>query len=113
MPQGLEGPLLVPISPGHGLSVLDTVALLPMTIGACWALVGLWQRRQPLMQKALASPVAYGATTFIAGLGVGLLMASDFSDFFWWWLIGAALVGSIALGLVLLSSFDEKGGAGG
>lgn len=92
MPQGLEGPLLVPISPGHGLSVLDTVALLPMTIGACWALVGLWQ---PLMQKALASPVAYGATTFIAGL------------------IGAALVGSITLGLVLLSSFDEKGGAGG
>lgn len=65
------------------------------------------------MHKALASPVAYGAMAFIAGLGVGLLIASAFSDFFWWWLVGAALVGGVTLGMVLLAASDEKQGTCG
>jgi hypothetical protein len=30
VPAGLEGPVLVPISPGHGLSLVDVVALVPL-----------------------------------------------------------------------------------
>jgi hypothetical protein len=32
-PAQLEGPVLVPISPGHALSVLDSVALIPLLTG--------------------------------------------------------------------------------
>ena len=33
LPAGLEGPVLVPISPGHGLSLVDVVALVPLLAG--------------------------------------------------------------------------------
>ena len=33
VPAGLEGPVLVPISPGHGLSLVDVVALVPLLAG--------------------------------------------------------------------------------
>jgi hypothetical protein len=33
VPAGLEGPVLVPISPGHGLSLVDLVALAPLLAG--------------------------------------------------------------------------------
>jgi hypothetical protein len=45
---GLEGPVLVPISPGHGLSLVDVVALVPLLAGTGLLLGGLWQRRQRL-----------------------------------------------------------------
>jgi hypothetical protein len=31
---GLEGPVLVPISPGHGLSLVDVVVLVPSLVGS-------------------------------------------------------------------------------
>ena len=46
VPAGLEGPVLVPISPGHGLSLVDVVALVPLLAGTGLLLGGLWQRRQ-------------------------------------------------------------------
>jgi hypothetical protein len=33
VPAGLEGPVLVRISPGHGLSLVDLVALAPLLAG--------------------------------------------------------------------------------
>jgi hypothetical protein len=33
VPAGLEGPVLVPIGPGHGLSLVDLVALAPLLAG--------------------------------------------------------------------------------
>lgn len=51
-PTEFEGPILVPISPGHALSVLDSIALMPLLIG--WAVLfgGLWQRRERLREFA-------------------------------------------------------------
>lgn len=46
VPAGLEGPVLVPISPGHGLSLVDVVALVPLLAATGLLLGGLWQRRQ-------------------------------------------------------------------
>jgi hypothetical protein len=33
------------------------------------------------------------STVFTGGFGLGLLIASAFSTFFWWWAVGAALFG--------------------
>ncbi len=35
-PAQVEGPVLVPISPGHALAVLDFVALIPLLVGLAW-----------------------------------------------------------------------------
>jgi hypothetical protein len=48
VPAGLEGPVLVPISPRHGLSLVDVVALVPLLAGTGLLIGGLWQRRQRL-----------------------------------------------------------------
>jgi len=48
VPAGLEGPVLAPISPGHGLSLVDVVALVPLLAGTGLLAGGLWQRRQQL-----------------------------------------------------------------
>ena len=53
VPAGLEGPVLVPISPGHGLSLVDVVALVPLLAGTgcCLAASGSvdsgWMWRSP------------------------------------------------------------------
>jgi heme exporter protein D len=39
-----------------------------------------------------------------AGLGMGLLIASVFSGFFWWWAIGATTLGVAVLVLVPLTA---------
>ena len=33
-PASIEGPVILPISPGHALSVLDAVAVLPLLAGS-------------------------------------------------------------------------------
>jgi hypothetical protein len=90
-PARLEGPVLVPISPGHALSVLDSVALIPLLTGLAWLYWGVWARRSRLYDAMRASPGKGGLAVFAAGLGVGLLLASAFSTFWWWWAIGATL----------------------
>jgi len=90
-PARLEGPVLVPISPGHALSVLDSVALIPLLTGLAWLYWGIWARRSRLYDAMRTSPGKGGLAVFAAGLGVGLLLASAFSTFWWWWAIGATL----------------------
>jgi len=92
-PAQWEGPVLVPISPGHALSVLDTFGVLPILTGMGWLYYGLWQRRQRLYESLQASPQMGSLGVFVAGAGLGLLLASSFSSFFWWWAIGALLFG--------------------
>ncbi len=90
-PAQLEGPVLVPISPGHALSMLDSVALIPLLMGLAWLYWGVWLRRYQIYDAMRTSPGKGGLGVFVAGLGVGLLLASAFSTFWWWWAIGAAL----------------------
>ena len=93
LPARVEGPILLPISPGHALTVLDTVALLPMLAGIGWLYAGLWRRRSRLGEKVRTSPGWSGLGIFVAGLGLGLMLASAYSSFFWWWAVGAVLWG--------------------
>ncbi len=92
LPAHLEGPVLVPISPGHALTRVDTVALLPLLAGVAVMYGGIWTRRERLLQSAGNRPGIGALTVFSAGAGLGLLLASAFSSFFWRWAIGAALV---------------------
>lgn len=92
-PSQWEGSVLIPISPGHGLSALDMLGVAPILIGMGWLYFGLWQRRHQLYQSLQRSPKMGGLSVFVAGLGLGLLLASSFSAFFWWWAVGALLFG--------------------
>ena len=55
-PARVEGPVLVPISPGHALAVLDTIALVPLLIGTGWLYWGLWKCRDRLYKSIRKSP---------------------------------------------------------
>jgi len=101
-PTQLEGPVLVPISPGHALSMLDSFAVLSLLIGVVWLYGGLWQRRERLSDFIRKSPSASSAAVFIAGFGLGLLIASAFSSFFWWWVIGVALLGAMMVAALIV-----------
>ena len=90
-PAELEGPTLLPISPGHALAALDALALLPLVAGLVSLQIGLWRRRGRLAQAVRRAPGAARLGVFLGGLGLGLLLASAFSTFFWWWAIGAVL----------------------
>jgi hypothetical protein len=100
VPAGLEGPVLVPISPGHGLS------LVPLLAGTGLLLGGLWQRRQRLDVALTRRPWSARVGAFVAGLGLGLLVASVFA-FFWWWAIGAALLTATLLAAALVAAGSE------
>jgi hypothetical protein len=92
-PSQWEGSVLLPISPAHALSVLDTLALVPLLVGTGWLYFALWRRRQRLYESLQRSLQKGGLGVFIAGTGLGLLVASSYSAFFWWWAIGALLYG--------------------
>jgi len=106
LPAGVEGPDVVPISPGHALSVVDLLGAFPLTVGAVWLEVGLWRRRSALAHWARGRPGAATAVWFGAGLGLGLLLASAFSRFFWWWAIGAIIL-AVAGGALLIVARDR------
>ena len=103
-PARVEGPVLIPISPGHALSVLDSVALLPLLTGLAWMYWGMWLRRYRLYETMRTSPGKGTLGVFAAGLGVGLLLASAFSTFWWWWAIGATLFLAMTISAVVVAS---------
>jgi hypothetical protein len=97
VPGGSEGPVLVPISEGHGLSAVDAVGAGLLAVGGTWLEV-LVIRRLPRL--GLSPRVLFGLG-LVAGVGVGLVVASAFSGFFWWWAVGGAVLGLVVLGLVV------------
>ncbi|MBM7493423.1 putative membrane protein [Micromonospora luteifusca] len=100
VPAGGEGRVLLPVSEGHGLSAVDAVGAALLAVGATWLEV-LVVRRLPHLALP---PRALFALGLLAGLGVGLLIASVFSGFFWWWAVGAAAIGVAVLVLVPLTA---------
>ncbi|MET8351651.1 MULTISPECIES: hypothetical protein [unclassified Micromonospora] len=104
VPAGDEGRVLVPISEGHGLSAVDGVGAALLAVGGTWLEV-LVVRRLPYL--ALPPRALFGLG-LLAGLGIGLLIASVFSGFFWWWAVGAAMFGVAVLVLVTLTA--RRGG---
>ena len=57
LPAGLEGPPLLPISPGHALSLVDAAGVVPLAAGLTWLHAGLWRRRERLALWARTAPV--------------------------------------------------------
>jgi len=98
VPAGGEGRVLVPISEGHGLSALDTAGAAALAIGATWLEV-LVVRRLPQLPL---SPRQLFGLGLLAGLGLGLLLASVFTGFVHWWAVGAGALGLAAIVLGLL-----------
>ena len=92
LPDQIEGPVLIPISPGHALSVLDAVALIPLLCGTVFLQLFLWHRRDALVAQFKRNVPIGILITSAGGFGLGLLVASAFSLFFWWWAIGAGLL---------------------
>jgi hypothetical protein len=109
LPASIEGPTLLPISPGHALSLLDTVGVVPLVGGSLWLHGGLWRRRDRLAAWARRRAGAAAGLTFAAGVGLGLLLASAFSAFYWWWAVGAAIFAIGNVVAVLLAMADESG----
>jgi hypothetical protein len=107
IPARFEGPVLVPISPGHGLALVDVVALVPLLGGLALLLGGLWQRRERLDAALTRRPWAARTGAFGVGLGLGLLIASVFV-FFWWWAIGAGLVTVMLVAAAVVASGSER-----
>jgi hypothetical protein len=99
VPAAGEGRVLVPISEGHGLSAIDAVGASLLALAGTWLEV-LVIRRLPHL--ALPPRAVFGLG-LLAGIGIGLVIASVFSGFFWWWFVGAAALGVAALVLVALT----------
>lgn len=100
VPAGREGQVLVPVSEGHGLSAVDAIGAALLAVGGTWLEV-LVVRRLPYL--ALPPRALFGLG-LLAGIGVGLVIASVFSGFFWWWAVGATALGVAGLVLVPLTA---------
>ena len=92
LPADLEGPVLVPISAGHAIAVLDAAAIVPLVIASALLYGGVWRSRERLRESARSRPGVAVWLAFTGGLALGLLLASVYSGFFGWWAIGAALL---------------------
>jgi hypothetical protein len=103
VPASAEGPVLVRVSAGHGLSLVDVAALVPLLAGTGLLAGGLWRRRQELDAALSRQPWLARAGAVVAGLGLGLLVASVFA-FFWWWAIGAALLTTTVMTAALVAA---------
>jgi hypothetical protein len=95
VPAAGEGRVLVPISEGHGLSAVDAIGACLVAVAATWLEVLVVLR----LPRLALSPRALLGLGLLAGMGLGLLIASVFV-FFWWWAVGAAALGVAAIILV-------------
>jgi hypothetical protein len=91
VPAAWEGPVLVTISEGHAIAVADALAIVPLVFGTALLYWGLWQNRATAVACARERPQHALLLTFCGGVGLGLLLASAFSSWFWWWAVGAVL----------------------
>jgi hypothetical protein len=99
VPASSEGPVLVPISEGHGLSALDSAGAALLAVAVTWLEVLIVWR---LPHFALSPRPLFGLG-LLAGIGTGLVVASVFTGF-WWWAVGAGAVGVAALVLIPLTA---------
>jgi hypothetical protein len=88
-----SGRRLVSLSKEHGPSALDAVGVVILLLGWVLAAKELWARRRMVLRRAGHRRTV--VASFATGLGSGLLVASVFGDFVWWWAIGAAVVAAV------------------
>jgi hypothetical protein len=110
VPARLEGPVLVEIGAGHGLSLLDLIGLVPLLGGAWLLCAALWRRRRWLRAAVVRYPWRAILATLVGGVGMGLLVASAWSSFFWWWAIGAGLFTTAVVAAALVAVWGRPPG---
>jgi hypothetical protein len=110
VPSQCEGPVLIPVSPGHGLSLVDMAAIVPLIAALTMLGLVLVRGRDRLSLVIGRAPWAAAGVLVSGGLGLGLLFASVF-PFFWWWAIGATL-STLALVVAVLASIGRIGEPG-
>ena len=103
LPDRWDGPNLLDINDGHGLSLMDLIALLPLLISAIWIQKGLWSRRIYLFNKITIYPGSASLLIFFIGIGLGLLIASAFNNFYYWWAVGGFIFIIFLVYIVLIS----------
>ncbi len=107
IPKNLEGPLLIAAGENQGLTFLNTLALIPLLISVYWIQQGLWKRRIYLFNRITIYPGAGSLLVFGMGIGLGMLIASAFNSFNYWWAIGGSLFLLILVIVVLKSSLSD------
>ncbi len=95
---------LVSLSEEHGPSALDAVGIAVLLVGWLVAARELWARRRAVLRQAGRRGTV--VASFATGLGSGLLVASVFGDFAWWWAIGAAILAAVQIAAFLTLRSD-------
>ena len=99
-----SGRRLISLSEAHGPSALDALGIAILLAGWLVAARELWARRHAVLRRAGRRGTA--VASFATGLGSGLLVASVFGDFAWWWAIGAALLAAVQVAAFLALRSD-------
>jgi len=108
VPARFEGPALLEVGPGHAISLVDLAGLVPLVLGSRCLHSGLWRRRRALEAWARDRPWPAIALFSTGALGLGLLLASAFSRFFWWWAIGAVIFAGAHVPVVGVASRERE-----
>ena len=82
-PRGLEGRILLLITPSHGLTVSDVLGLSVLVPGWALWLTGVWRRRGRAEAVIRVSPAPAVVGAFLGGLGAGLVIASTRVSWLW------------------------------
>jgi hypothetical protein len=104
VPTAWEGPVLVSISEGHAIAVADALAIAPLICGTALLYWSLWRDRAQAVAQMRERPAQALLFAFSGGVGLGLLFASAFSSWFWWWAVGAVLFGAALISACLLAA---------
>ncbi len=108
IPDPWEGPVLYKIDSEHNLSLIDLISMIPLLISVTWIQRGVWKRRIFLFNKVTLYPGAAVLVVFFMGLGLGMLLASGFSSFRYWWAIGGVLILTTLINVVLVSEHSRE-----
>jgi|GEM_PF-1778165 len=109
VPNQVEGPSLLHISQGHGVSASDVVALIPLVLGASLIMHGLWQTRTQLWTQLNARLRSGGIDILLIGMAIGVIMTRFTVDLPW----GRLFVWIFITGIGALRFFSMPHRAGG
>lgn len=101
-PKSLEGPSLLRLSRGHGITVSDLVALVPLTIGANFVLQVLWSLRTHPRQHLAGLWEVGAAEIFLVGVAAGIVVDGAFTNLDWKG-SGMILWGAVTVALAMVA----------